>query len=96
MPLVGQVYHGVFPRPKNASPKRFLNGLSNPLHKKIKPTPCGISFISGGAVKVATDLSGVNSAHHFAIHIGKQGQLYPLSAGKTEFNGSDISKDKNL
>ena len=34
MPLAGQVYHGVFPRPKNASPKRFLNGLSNPLHKK--------------------------------------------------------------
>ena len=48
MPLVGQVYHGVFPRPKNASPKRFLNGLSNPLHKKIKLTPRGISFISGG------------------------------------------------
>ena len=96
MPLAGQVYHGVFPRPKNASPKRFLNGLSNPLHKKIKLTPRGISFISGGAVKVATDLSGVNSAHHFAIHIGKQGQLYPLSAGKIEFNGSDISKDKNL
>ena len=48
MPLVCRVYHGVFPRPKNASPKRFLNGLSNPLHKKIKLTPCGISFISGG------------------------------------------------
>jgi hypothetical protein len=54
MPLAGQVYHGVFPRPKNASPKRFLNGLSNPLHKKIKPTPCGISFISGGEQGIRT------------------------------------------
>ena len=54
MPLVGQVYHGVFPRPKNASPKRFLNGLSNPLHKKIKPTPRGISFISGGEQGIRT------------------------------------------
>ena len=31
--FVGLVYHGMFPCPKNASPKRFLNGLSNPLQK---------------------------------------------------------------
>ena len=28
--------YGAVPRPENASPKRFLNGLSNPSVKKIK------------------------------------------------------------
>ncbi len=42
--LVCQIYHGVVPRPKNLSPKGFLNGLSNPLliYKKAV-TPFGVT-----------------------------------------------------
>ena len=42
--LVCQIYHGVVPRPKNLSPKGFINGLSNLLliYKKAV-TPKGVT-----------------------------------------------------
>ena len=44
MLLVGQVYHGVFPRPKNASPKRFLTGSRIP-NPQRRPIPLGINLL---------------------------------------------------
>ena len=66
MLLVCQIYHGVVPRPKNLSPKGFLNGLSNPLliYKKAV-TPKGVTAFSWRRARDSNPRTGYSPLHDF-------------------------------
>ena len=83
--LVCQIYHGVVPRPKNLSPKGFLNGLSNPLliYKKAV-TPNGVTAFFWRRARDSNPRTGYSPLHDFQ-HIRKSEKILDLQ-GISVFN----------
>ena len=77
MMLAGQVYHGVFPRPKNASPKRFLTGFRIP-NSQRRPIPNGIDLLLWRRVRDSNPRYITYTAFR-VLHLRPLGQLSVLN-----------------